>query len=71
MDIKVGDIVTMKKPHPCGSNRWEITRVGADFKLRCLGCGREVMNPRSKVERGRRFPGFSSRRSFSCCRRSL
>ncbi len=52
MDIKVGDIVTMKKPHPCGSNRWEITRVGADFKLRCLGCGREVMNPRSKVERG-------------------
>ncbi len=52
MDIKVGDIVTMKKPHPCGSTRWEITRVGADFKLRCLGCGREVMNPRSKVERG-------------------
>ncbi len=52
MDIKVGDIVTMKKPHPCGSDRWEITRVGADFKLRCLGCGREVMNPRSKAEKG-------------------
>lgn len=52
MDVKVGDILTMKKPHPCGSARWQVTRVGADFKLRCLGCGREIMNPRSKVERG-------------------
>ena len=51
MDIKIGDILTMKKPHPCGSARWQVTRIGADFKLKCLGCGREVMNPRSKVER--------------------
>ena len=52
MDIKLGDILTMKKPHPCGSVRWQVTRIGADFKLRCLGCGREIMSPRSKVERG-------------------
>ncbi len=52
MDIKVGDIVTMKKPHPCGGARWQITRVGADFKLRCLTCGREIMTPRVKAEKG-------------------
>ncbi len=51
MDIQVGDIVTMKKAHPCGSRDWEILRVGADFKLRCLGCGREVMGARSKYEK--------------------
>ncbi len=51
MDIQVGDIVTMKKAHPCGSREWEILRVGADFKLRCLGCGREVMGARSKYEK--------------------
>ena len=52
MDIKLGDILTMKKPHPCGSVRWQVTRIGADFKIKCLGCGREIMIPRSKVERG-------------------
>ena len=51
MDIRVGDILTMKKAHPCGSVRWQVTRTGADFKLRCLGCGREVMGARSKFER--------------------
>ena len=51
MDIRVGDILTMKKTHPCGSARWQVTRTGADFKLRCLGCGREVMGARSKFER--------------------
>ncbi len=51
MDIQVGDIVTMKKAHPCGSRDWQILRVGADFKLRCLGCGREVMGARSKYEK--------------------
>ncbi len=51
MDIQVGDIVTMKKAHPCGSREWQILRVGADFKLRCLGCGREVMGARSKYEK--------------------
>ena len=51
MDIKVGDILTMKKQHPCGSNRWEVLRIGADFKMRCLGCGHEIMNARSKIEK--------------------
>ena len=51
LDIQVGDILNMKKPHPCGSARWEVLRIGADFKLRCLGCGREVMGPRSKYEK--------------------
>ena len=43
MDIQVGDVLTMKKQHPCGSSRWLVTRTGADFKLRCCGCGHEVM----------------------------
>ena len=51
MDIHVGDTLVMKKTHPCGSNRWEVLRIGADVKLRCTGCGREVMGPRSKSER--------------------
>lgn len=51
MDIQVGDVLSMKKAHPCGSREWEVLRIGADFKLRCLGCGREVMGPRSKFER--------------------
>ncbi|MFO7942268.1 MAG: DUF951 domain-containing protein [Bacillota bacterium] len=50
-DVRVGDVVVLRKPHPCGSDRWEILRIGADFRLRCLGCGRLVMLPRSKVER--------------------
>ncbi|HPE16064.1 MAG TPA: DUF951 domain-containing protein [Oscillospiraceae bacterium] len=51
MDVRVGDVVRMKKKHPCGSDRWKILRVGMDFKLRCLGCGHEVMTPRNKIER--------------------
>ena len=51
MDIQVGDILTMKKEHPCGSKQWEVLRTGADFRLRCCGCGHEVMGPRSKVEK--------------------
>lgn len=51
MDIQVGDILTMKKQHPCGEKRWEVLRIGADFKLRCTGCGREVMLPRAKIEK--------------------
>lgn len=51
MDIQVGDTLTMKKQHPCGSNRWTVLRIGADFKLRCLGCGHEVMGARSKFEK--------------------
>ena len=51
MDIRLGDILRMKKSHPCGSNEWEVLRIGADFKLRCLGCSRVVMGARSKFER--------------------
>ena len=51
MDFKVGDIVKTKKPHPCGSDEWELTRVGMDFKMRCLGCSHEVMLPRKKAEK--------------------
>lgn len=51
MDIQVGDILTMKKEHPCGEKRWLVLRTGMDFKLRCLGCGHEVMGPRNKFER--------------------
>ena len=51
MDIRVGDIITMKKPHPCGSHDWQVLRIGADFKLRCVGCGHEVMTPRFKAEK--------------------
>lgn len=45
------DIIQTKKPHPCGSDQWEIIRVGMDFKIKCLGCGRVVMLPRSKFEK--------------------
>ena len=45
-DYKLGSIVTMKKSHPCGSNEWEIIRIGADIKIKCTGCGRSIMLPR-------------------------
>ena len=51
IQFRIGDVVQMKKQHPCGSNRWLVLRIGADFKLRCEGCEREVMGPRSKFER--------------------
>ena len=51
MDVQVGDVLTMKKKHPCGENHFLVLRVGMDFKIRCLGCGREVMVPRSKAEK--------------------
>ena len=51
MDYRVGDVVKLKKSHPCGRDRFEITRVGMDFKLKCCGCGREVMVPRLKAEK--------------------
>ena len=52
MDIRVNDVLTLKKPHPCSSREWLVLRVGADFKLRCQGCGRELLSPRHNVERG-------------------
>lgn len=48
-DYQIGDIVETKKKHPCGSKEWEITRVGVDFKLKCLGCGHIVMIEREKA----------------------
>ncbi len=51
MDIRVGDLLELKKPHPCGSRQWLVLRVGMDFKLRCAGCGHELMLPRSKAEK--------------------
>ncbi|MDD6189090.1 MAG: DUF951 domain-containing protein [Clostridiales bacterium] len=51
MNINVGDILTLKKKHPCGSERWKVTRIGADFKIVCQGCGHELMLPRSRVEK--------------------
>ena len=49
MEYNVGDIVKTKKKHPCGSNEWEITRVGVDFKLKCLGCAHVVIVERQKA----------------------
>ena len=43
LNYEVGDIVTLKKAHPCGSKEWEILRVGADFRLKCKGCGHQIM----------------------------
>ena len=51
MDIKVGDIVTLKKQHPCGSKDWKVLRVGMDFRLKCMGCDHLIMVPRNKIEK--------------------
>ena len=51
MDIHVGDVLELKKQHPCGSRRWLVLRVGMDFKLRCEGCSHELMLPRCKAEK--------------------
>lgn len=45
-EYKLGSIVIMKKDHPCGTNKWEITRLGADIKIKCCNCGRSIMLPR-------------------------
>lgn len=51
MDVRLQDILVMKKAHPCGSREWLVLRVGMDFRLRCRGCGHEVLLPRSKAEK--------------------
>ena len=51
MDVRVGDRLLLKKPHPCGSREFAVLRVGADFKIKCAGCGHEMMLPRPKVEK--------------------
>ncbi len=51
MQINVGDIIQVKKPHPCGNNSFNVLRVGMDFKIKCTKCSREVMIPRAKIEK--------------------
>ena len=51
MDIQVGDILKLKKEHPCGSRDWEVLRIGADFRLRCMGCGHQIMIARRQAEK--------------------
>lgn len=51
MDIQVGNVVKMKKAHPCGSSEWQVLRVGADFRLKCLGCGHQIMIARTQLEK--------------------
>ncbi len=56
MEFNVGQVIKMRKPHPCGANEWEILRVGMDFRLKCKGCDHQVMVPRKLVEKN--FKGF-------------
>ena len=51
MNVQLGDILVMKKMHPCGEKQWLVLRTGADFRLRCMGCGHEIMVPRFKAEK--------------------
>lgn len=51
MKFNIGDVVKLKKTHPCSGDEWEIYRVGMDFGIKCLGCGRKVMIPRPKFEK--------------------
>ena len=51
LKIELGDIVRMKKKHPCGSDRWEVVRTGMDIRIKCLGCGRQVLMPRETFEK--------------------
>ncbi|MBR5248550.1 MAG: DUF951 domain-containing protein [Lachnospiraceae bacterium] len=51
MDIQIGDVLQLKKSHPCGSREWEVLRVGADFRLKCLGCGHQIMIARRLLEK--------------------
>ncbi len=51
MEFTVGQIVTTKKNHPCGCNQWEILRTGADFRIKCIKCGHQIMMPRTKFEK--------------------
>ena len=51
MDIQVGNVLKLKKPHPCGSKEWEVLRIGADFRLKCQGCGHQIMIARRQVEK--------------------
>ncbi len=51
MELKLGDKLEMKKPHPCGNKVFTLLRIGMDFKIRCEACGHEIMAPRKKIEK--------------------
>jgi hypothetical protein len=51
LELRLDDVVQLRKPHPCGGSEWRIVRLGADIGLRCLTCGRRVLLPRREVER--------------------
>lgn len=51
MDVRVGDVLELKKAHPCGSKQWKVLRIGMDFRLVCQGCGHELMIQRGKIEK--------------------
>jgi hypothetical protein len=51
MDLKVGDVVRLRKVHPCGGYEWDVVRIGADIGLKCRVCGRRILEPRSKIEK--------------------
>jgi hypothetical protein len=50
-DLMMGDVLRLRKPHPCGSTDWVVVRLGADIGLKCLGCGRRILLPRRDVSR--------------------
>lgn len=51
LELRVGDVLRLKKTHPCGSSMWQVVRLGADIGIRCQGCARQVMLQRSYLER--------------------
>ena len=59
LELHVGDVLSLAKPHPCGARDWEVTRLGADIGLACRGCGRRIFLERRELER--RFRGFLQR----------
>lgn len=56
MEFQIGDVIKMKKAHPCGTNAWELLRIGMDIRMRCGGCGHQLMLPRKQVEKN--FRGY-------------
>jgi hypothetical protein len=59
LDVLKGDLLTLKKGHPCGSNQWQVMSTGVDFRLKCSGCGREILVERVVLERKIKLVGKS------------
>ena len=66
MDIQVGNIVKLKKQHPCGSHEWEVLRIGADFRIKCLGCEHQIMIARKLVEKNTKEISGTYRDCIAC-----